>query len=68
MEIPESVTEIGSHTFSECINLQNLTIPKSVTEIGESAFNLCEKLTISCSKNSTAAKYAKKLKIPFEII
>lgn len=66
--IPEGVEYVGSEAFRDCKNLQSVTIPKSVKEIGESAFNPCEKLTISCSKNSTAAKYAKKLKIPFEII
>ena len=37
--IPNSVTEISSHQFSQCTGLTGITIPNTVTEIGYSAFN-----------------------------
>lgn len=38
------VTVIGSHAFSSCINLQNLTIPGSVRDLHECAVSYCPKL------------------------
>lgn len=49
--IPSSVTEIGSHAFSET-NLKSISVPDSVTEIGESAFNNCANLTSATLSNS----------------
>ena len=42
--IPDSVTEIGSGAFANCINLTSITIPDSVVCIGESAFYNCGNL------------------------
>jgi hypothetical protein len=42
--IPDSVTEIGSCAFANCINLTSITIPDSVVCIGESAFSGCRNL------------------------
>ena len=46
--IPDTVTEIGAHTFEGCPNLQTVTINNSVVSIGDSAFGYCDKLTVYC--------------------
>ena len=43
--IPESVTEIGSYAFADCIDLENVTIPSGLTTLGEGAFKGCDSLT-----------------------
>ena len=43
--IPESVTEIGSYTFADCIDLESVTIPSGLTTLGEGAFKGCDSLT-----------------------
>ncbi|MBO7432327.1 MAG: leucine-rich repeat domain-containing protein [Salinivirgaceae bacterium] len=50
--IPNTVSSIGSHTFSGCSNLTSIAIPKSVTNIGENAFQNCSSLTIFCEAES----------------
>ena len=40
-----SVTSIGMSAFSNCANIESITIPNTVTRIGESAFERCTKLT-----------------------
>ena len=42
--IPESVTEIGSRTFSNCESLTSVTIPASVKIIGSHALSNCKSL------------------------
>jgi hypothetical protein len=42
---PDSVTEIGQHTFKGCTGLTSVTIPDSVTKIGQHAFEGCTGLT-----------------------
>ncbi len=44
VEIPNSVTSIGSYAFGGC-SLTSVEIPDSVTSIGDSAFAGCYKLT-----------------------
>ena len=44
MEIPNSVTSIGSRAFYGCINLTSVKIPNSVTSIDSEAFLGCNKL------------------------
>ena len=45
MTIPDSVTFIGNHAFSDCSNLTSVTIPNSVTSIGNFAYYSCSSLT-----------------------
>lgn len=45
MEIPGTVTSIGSDAFYRCKRLISITIPNSVTSIGDAAFRECESLT-----------------------
>ncbi len=45
VEIPSTVTEIGTETFYGCEELTSVTIPNSVTIIGERAFRTCKSLT-----------------------
>ncbi len=45
IEIPDSVTTIGSDAFSGCSGLTSIEIPDSVTEIGSYAFSRCYSLT-----------------------
>ena len=43
--IPNSVTTIGEHAFSDCDSLTSINIPNSVTTIGKGAFSYCDSLT-----------------------
>lgn len=52
VEIPDTVTEIGEHTFAFCHTLTSVTIPDSVTRIGKSAFGGCSNLTSVTIPNS----------------
>ena len=45
IDIPDSVTSIGSRAFRGCSRLTSITIPNSVTSIGEEAFYNCDGLT-----------------------
>ena len=42
--LPDSVRIIGSHAFSDCVNLKELVIPEGVISIGNQAVFGCEKL------------------------
>ena len=44
VEIPSSVSVIGSSAFTNCANLAEVKIPESVTSIGSSAFHDCVSL------------------------
>ena len=43
--LPETITEIGAYTFSNCPKLEEIKIPDSVTEIGGCAFYNCTALS-----------------------
>ena len=45
IEIPDTVTEIGSYAFYEWNNLENVVMSKKITKIGEYAFCYCSSLT-----------------------
>ena len=50
--IPNSVTSIGGHAFSDFSSLMSITIPNSVTHIGEYAFAGCSNLeSVALSDN-----------------
>ena len=44
VEIPNSVTDIGTSAFEGCSGLTSVVIPNSVTDIGNSAFKYCSNL------------------------
>jgi hypothetical protein len=52
LEIPDSVTSIGSQAFSETTNLTNLSLGSSLTSIGSFAFYLATSLTSVTIPNS----------------
>jgi uncharacterized protein YjdB len=52
MVISNSITNIGSMTFSHCTSLTSITIPNSVTSIGYMAFYYCTSLTSIIIPNS----------------
>ena len=53
--IPESVVEIGSFAFEECINIRSIQIPNTVTTIGRMAFYSCDSLkTITIGNGVTS--------------
>ncbi len=54
-EIPNSVTAIGDHAFSNCSGLTSVTIPNSVTTISMSTFANCTGLTSITIPNSVTA-------------
>ena len=45
IDIPDTVTEIGSHAFYECTNLVDVKLPNGLTIIGSYAFDRCSSLT-----------------------
>lgn len=45
MNIPETVTTIGSSAFYNCTELTSINIHNSVTKIGSYAFQFCEAIT-----------------------
>ena len=53
--IPNSVTTIGAHAFSNCTGLTSITIPNSVTSIGEAAFFNCINLPSITIPNSVTS-------------
>ncbi len=52
IELPNSITSIGSGAFNTCSSLTSVTIPNSVTSIGLFAFNDCRSLTNIVIPNS----------------
>ncbi len=41
INIPESITKIGSYQFINSINLEKITLPSAITSVGHSAFEGC---------------------------
>ena len=44
--IPDGITGIGPHAFSDCVDLTSIRIPESVKKIGVEAFDNCSNLTL----------------------
>ncbi len=44
IEIPDSVTSIGSYAFDTCLDMTSFTIPKTVTHLGTAPFYDCRNL------------------------
>lgn len=45
VELPESLTKLGSQAFFRCSSLQSITVPSSVTYIDAGCFYQCSNLT-----------------------
>ena len=43
--IPETITEFGEGTFTDCTSLTQINIPSKITEIPDACFGRCSKLT-----------------------
>lgn len=57
--IPD-VNEVGDHAFSECTQLESVTVLSPFSYLYSNTFEKCDKLkTIYCPKNSKFEKYAK---------
>ena len=52
INIPNSITSIGSDAFAYCTNLTSVTIPNKVTSIGSSAFYVKNKKYKATENNS----------------
>ena len=59
---------IGEDAFRGCTGLESITVPKSVTRIVYHAFVECESFVLKVVAGSYAEKYAKKEKIPYELV
>lgn len=55
VNIPNTITSIGSDAFLNCISLTSITIPDSVTSIGAFAFDSCISLTSIIIPNSVTS-------------
>ena len=55
VEIPDTVTEIGSYAFHNFLELKKINIPNSVTRIGHDAFYLCRSLVSVTIPNSVTS-------------
>jgi len=61
VEIPASVTAIGSKAFAACSSLRQITIPAGVVQIANDAFDGCRSgLVICCQRGSKAEAVALK--------
>ena len=60
IELGNGVTSIPKNAFSNCVNLEKITIPSSVKTIGDNAFYYCYKLSNVSIPNSVTSigKYA----------
>ena len=68
IEIPESITNIGSAAFYECKGLTNIILPKSISNIGVLAFRDCSKNLIIETKNKYVIDYCKQNNLKYKEI
>ena len=66
--IPNGVTTIDDFAFDECVNLETIIIPDSVVNFGNYVFANCNNLTICCSGQSAARRYAERNNIAYKLI
>lgn len=62
--LQDHVVEIAQKAFANNENLKQVLIPKNVTKIDESAFTNCPNVQILTTKESEAAAFGKKHKLP----
>ena len=55
VELPDTVTEIGSYAFHNFLELKKINIPNSVTNIGEFAFYWCDSIISITIPNSVTS-------------
>lgn len=66
--ISSGIQKIDWFAFSGCFALSSVSIPDSVTSVGYGAFdNTAKNLTIHCSRDSFAHKYAQSYGITYDI-
>ncbi len=58
VQIPNSVTSIGSYAFYYCSNMGQVSIPRNVTRIGNCAFTHCLIQTVNIGNKMTTIGYA----------
>lgn len=64
--IPDTITQINSYAFAECVNLKSIVIPQSVKSISSTGvFSYPKKMTIYGVKGSSAENYANSKGITF---
>lgn len=63
--LPEGLTSIGDEAFASCYNLTTINLPEGLTSIGDTAFDECPNLTLTVTRNSYAARWAKEHGIPY---
>ncbi len=66
--IPDSVTEIGYSSFSDCYSLESITIPASVRAIKDDAFESCynlKKVKMSRKTVLKGWKFGEEVKIQY---
>lgn len=63
--IPEGTVRVASHALTDCVGIENLYVPESVTGFGKKAiyytsYDISEEdyMSIHCTEDSVAAKYA----------
>ena len=55
VEIPDTVTEIGSYAFHNFMKVKEINLPNSVTSIGDMAFEYCDSLSSITIPNSVTS-------------
>jgi len=68
VELGSSVESIGIDAFKNCRSLEEIYIPPTVSAIGENAFDGCHDITIRCTYNSAAHRYAQQYNLPFVLV